>query len=564
MKDKKLREKVEYPNVRVLVDSIAEFYKDNIAYSYRKKITDEESVKISFRQLREDVQALGTELIANGCKGSHVGIIGKLSYDWVCAYFATLAIGAVAVPLDKEWTATDLSDTVSKADVKYLFIDSDLKSKADEIDGANGINNIVYMGDDNSLEGTLRAWIREGAKRVEGGDSSYYEAEIDSDALSLLVFTSGTTGQGKGVMLSQKAFLSDIADVIPYVDFTLKSIALLPPHHTFGSCVNIIGHASIGAELYISAGIKYVLKELAYEKPGHLVLVPLYLETFYRKILLGIQNSGKEEMVKKLMSVSNGLLKVGIDVRRKLFSSILKSFGGNLRMVVSGGAPINKEIITFFEALGISTLNGYGITECAPIISVNHSFYNIHGSVGKVLDVDTVKIVNANQDGEGEIYVKGPNVMLGYYKNDEATAEAFDDEGFFKTGDYGKFENGVLYITGRLKNVIVLANGKNVYPEEIENELIATPGMLEIIVYEGQSKRGVMNNAIVAEIFPDYEYLKNNGIDNPQQYFQDKVNNYNRTAVPYKKVAIVKLRESEFPKNTLRKILRFKLDRTID
>ena len=213
----------------------------------------------------------------------------------------------------------------------------------------------------------------------------------------------------------------------------------------------------------------------------------------------------------------------------------------------------------------MSALNGYGITECAPIVAVNRSNNVVPGSVGNVLDIDEVKISDPNEDGEGEICVKGSNIMLGYYKDEEATKEAFDEEGYFKTGDYGKLDaNNVLYITGRKKNLIILSNGKNVYPEEIENELAATPGVLDIIVYEGQSRRGLEHNAIVAEIYPDQDFVAKNGITDVKEYIKPYIDAYNKTAVPYKKIGILKIRETEFPKNTLRKILRFKLDMTID
>jgi long-chain acyl-CoA synthetase len=218
----------------------------------------------------------------------------------------------------------------------------------------------------------------------------------------------------------------------------------------------------------------------------------------------------------------------------------------------------------FFEDIGISVLNGYGITECAPLIAVNRSRNVVEGSVGNVVDMDTVRIDEPNEDGEGEILVKGPNVMLGYYKNERATADAFK-EGYFRTGDYGRLtRDGILYITGRKKNLIILSNGKNVYPEEIENELVAIPGVQDVIVYEGQSVRGVTHSAIVAEIYPDFDYFDKNGIEDIREYFKPHIDQYNRGAVPYKKIAVLKVRKTEFPKNTLRKIMRFQLDMSID
>ena len=563
MKNTKLREKIEFKNVKDLVERVADMYKGDYVYTFRKNPRDKEIVKIKYEEMRDDVRALATEFLARGYKGKHISLIGKLSYPWILVYWASLSVGTVLVPLDPEWTPDDLTDTVKRADIEVLFVSKDIVEKADKIkEGAALPEYTILEGEE---ENTIQAMLESGKKRLEEGDRSYFENEPDPDILSMLVFTSGTTGKGKGVMLTQTAVLSDLADVIPYMAFRKKTIALLPPHHTYGSSVAILGQTSIGSEIYLSAGIKYIQKELKEQQPGHIVLVPLYLETFYRKIQANIKDQGKQKVVENMMKVSNGLRKVGIDRRRVLFKSILAAFGGETTMVISGGAPISQEVMDFFEGIGISVLNGYGITECAPIIAVNHSKKVVKGSVGFPLNICDVKINEPNEDGEGEICAKGPNVMLGYYKDEEATKAAFTEDGYFRTSDIGKFDkDGALYITGRLKNLIILSNGKNVYPEEIETELAAVPGVLDIIIYEGQSKRGVEHNQIVAEIFPDKDFIEKNGIEDAQAYFQEYVNNYNRTAVPYKKIGILRVRDEEFPKNTLRKIMRFKLDMSID
>ena len=254
-------------------------------------------------------------------------------------------------------------------------------------------------------------------------------------------------------MLCTDALIRDMAGIIPYIDFGEKTVSVLPPHHTYCSTVMILAHVMIGTEVYISDGIKYVLKELQGEKPGHLILVPLYLETFYRKIKANLKKQGKERIVSVMMKVSNALRKATfglVDIRKKLFAKIRDAFGGEIKMIVTGGAPINQEIVAFFEGIGIATINGYGITECAPIVAGNRTLHVVKGSVGHVLDVNEVKILEPNEAGEGEICVKGLNVMLGYYKNEEATKEAFTEDGYFKTGDYGKLrKDGVLFITGR-------------------------------------------------------------------------------------------------------------------
>lgn len=566
MKNYALLSSVEYKNMRELVEDCCKKYSDRTAYSYRKNIKDKDSVKISFKQLGEEVCALGTEFISRGYTGKHVAVTGKMSYKWICTYLALISAGAVIVPLDAEWEAADLASTVAFAECEYLICDREMEEKANAILAeANIKEHVLINGKSTDGKERLKNLIFAGQTKYEEGDNSYFEQKLDPEALAIIVFTSGTTGKGKGVMLTQKMLLSDIANGLKYIEVSNKTIAVLPLHHTFGSTVNVLGHLCQGTEMYLSMGTRYVLKELKAEKPKHLVLVPLYLETFYRKIMANIKEKGKEKLVANMMKVSNGLRKIGIDRRRVFFKDILEAFGGEFQFVISGGAPISQELIDAFDAWGVTIINGYGITECSPLISVNRNKKQVKGSVGYVLPCDEVKIADPNEDGEGEIRVKGPNVMLGYYRDEQATAEVFDEEGYFRTGDFGKLDgDGALYITGRLKNLIILSNGKNVYPEEIEKVFSSVPGVQDAVVYEGQSKRGLEHNAIVLEIFPDAEYCAANGIEDMQAHIQKYLDDYNRNAVPYKKVGLLKIRTEDFPKNTLRKIQRFKIDKTID
>ena len=564
MKNLKIHENQHFDNFRHAVERFAEMYGYDTAFSFRIKPHDKEIVRKSFNALRDDVRSLGSKLLALGAHGKHIAVIGKTTYEWVVSYYATLAIGSTLVPLDRDWSKEELAETAKRADVQYLIVDADIREKGEFIKEAIGLDTFYTL--EPVGENTVGALITEGRALFAEDSSAYFNSEIDVDKMSLLVFTSGTTGKGKGVMLSQRNVITDLTAVIPYIAFTRKTVMVLPPHHTYGSSVGIFGHCVIGAESYISSGIRYVQSELAEQKPGHLVLVPLYLETFYRKIMANIKKQGKEKLIARMIKISNVLRKVGIDLRRKLFGQVLAAFGGNVEFVISGGAPLSAEIRDFFDGVGVATMNGYGITECAPIIAVTPSRLLAKGSVGPAIEIDDVRLLDANEDGEGEIIVKGSNVMLGYYKDEDATRDAFTEDGYFKTGDYGKInpKNKCIYITGRKKNLIILSNGKNVYPEEIESEFTSVPGVIDVIVYEGQSKRGLMHNAIVAEVFPDKTYIEDNKIEDIKAHLQVYVDEYNRTAVPYKKIGILKVRDEEFPKNTLRKIMRFKLDMTID
>ena len=559
-----IHKKTEFTNVRQLIEWAAETYGDKYAYSYKEDPLHGEVIHVTFTQLRDDVRALASRLLRMGCAGRHCVVTGKPSYEWILVYFAVLSVGGVLVPLDRDWLTDDLADTAARADAAYLFCDEDLADKADAVASRTNLEHSPVYLLAKEKENSLSALLEDGRALFEESPEEYFNTPIDPMKMSLLVFTSGTTGKGKGVMLSQNAVLSNMADAIPYIDFSDKTVGVLPLHHTYGSTVMLIAHVMIGCENYISAGLRYVQKELREQKPGHLVLVPLYLETFYRRIMANLKEKGKEQLVERMIKVSNGLRKAGIDRRGTFFKEIRAAFGGELKTVITGGAPVNPQILEFFDAIGISTLNGYGITECAPLISVNRSRNIVPGTVGNVLDMDIVTIDEPNEDGEGEILVKGPNVMLGYYKDEQATADAFD-RGYFRTGDYGTLTDaGILTITGRKKNLIILSNGKNVYPEEIENELAATPGILDIIVYEGQSRRGISHNAIVAEVYPDTDFMNANGITDVEAYLKPYVDAFNRKTVPYKKIAVLKIRRTEFPKNTLRKIMRFQLDMTID
>ncbi len=563
MKKDVLHEMRDFSDMRELIEWAGEEYSDRIAYSYKNKPSDKDTQKISFNRFRADIRALTSELISLGVSGKHCVVIGKYSYEFALLYFSIMSAGGVLVPLDRDWHDAELYETAKKAECAFLFADEDVSDKAEYISERLELSMPVVYMQAKGKENNVKLLLARGEMKFISNPDTYFKNEINPDTMSLLVFTSGTTGKGKGVMLSQRAVLADVCAAVPYIDYSEKTVGVLPPHHTYGSSIMIAGHTMIGSEVYVSAGLRYITKELREQKPGHLVLVPLYLETFYRRILATVKEKGKEETLMRTIKLSNTLRKIGIDQRKSFFSSVRAAFGGEVKTIISGGAPINSEILSFFDSIGISVLNGYGITECAPLISFNRSKNIVEGSVGNVIEIDTVKIDDPNEDGEGEILVSGENVMLGYYKDEEATAEAIDADGYFHTGDYGKLVDGILYITGRKKNLIILSNGKNVYPEEIENELIAVPGVLEIVVYEGKSNKGVEHNVIVAEIFPDRDYCEKNGINDIKAHLKKYVDEYNKTAVPYKKISLVKVRSEEFPKNTLRKIMRFKIDTTI-
>ena len=564
-------------DMRSLVEEAAQNFSDSIAISYKENYWDKEVKKVTFLQWREDVRGLGTCLISKGYRETNIAILGENSYGWCCSFFAVMAIGSVTVPVDKELPIEDIDGIITTTGTKVLIYGKSSEAKVKEMlrnGGLKTVEMIISVASSNSIEAselgdrtlrTLEDVQTEGAGLYAAGDNSYYDYKIDVNKLASIVFTSGTTGKGKGVMLSQANIGLDMTLGMYNFDITRKTLHVLPPHHTFGSTVNYVGHLSQGCEVYISSGIKHVSDEIKEQQPTHLILVPAFLEVMNRKIWATARKDGKEGLLKAMIKVSNFLRKFGVDVRRKLFASVLSAFGGKLELIICGGAKLDEEIIRNFDALGITILNGYGITECAPLISANRNKYQKPGSVGTPILACRVKIDNPDENGEGEICVKGPNVMLGYYNNPEATAEVFDKDGFFHTGDYGKLdEEGWIYITGRKKNLIILSNGKNVYPEEIEADLQKVEGVSEVVVYAGESRVQKDKITIVAEIFPDADLLAHMGVNNAQEYFENQVKALNAKMPPYKAVKCVKLRDAEFQKNTSRKITRFNIDKTID
>ena len=566
-KEYPLYETTVFRDFRVMVEQSAENFPDKPAISYKKSPRDPETVRVTYAESRDNIRNLGTEEIALGLRDRKVAIVGGASIGWIYSYFSLMAIGAVTVPLDKEMPAPDLAATIERASCYAIFYGAEIGGKLAHLKENTKAELYVCINGDPIDEGdlALSSLIEAGGKKFSEGDNSYYDYEIDPDRLATIVFTSGTTGKGKGVMLSQTNIVSDMTQGMYLFDITRKTLNVLPPHHTFGSTVNYVGHYAQGCEIYITSGIKYLLNELKEQQPTHLVLVPLFVETLYRRIWATAEKTGADKKLRKGMKISNMLRKIGIDKRRSLFAQVHETFGGKLEMIICGGAALNQDIIDFFDAIGITVLNGYGITECAPLVSCNRNEWQKNGSVGLPIIGEEVRIYEPDANGEGEICVKGPNVMMGYYEEPEATAAVIDSDGFFHTGDYGKLdEQGWLYITGRKKNLIIFSNGKNVYPEEIETEISRIRGVLEVVVYAGESKANPEKEVIVAEIFPDYEQLKNDGVVDVKEYFDEHVKVANTHMAPYKKVGLVKIRKEEFIKNTSRKITRYNIDKSID
>lgn len=497
-------------NLRDIVKYSALNYGEQAAYRYKVKKEVEEK---SYNQVYQDSMAVSRMVEAFGLKGKHIAIIGTTTYQWIMTYFGVTGSASVAVPIDAQLPADAICELLNRADVEMLVYD---EIRADIIASVKEqcpqIKQIISMQAEEEKDGVL-SW-----KKLLEENRGEYETEIDPNQLCTILFTSGTTGKSKGVMLSHRNLVENATCLDMKIPVGIVSMTLLPINHVYCLTMDIIKGMYIGTIICINDSIMHVQKNMKLFQPEIILLVPLVIESIYAKL-----KAAGNLLPKKLIAQ--------------------QAFGGKLKTICSGGAYLNPEYVEKFAEYGITILQGYGMTECSPVISNNLEWDNRVGSVGKLLPNCEAKIVDE------EIWVKGSSVMMGYYKMPEETAETLED-GWLKTGDLGYVdEDGFVYITGRKKNLIILANGENVSPEEIENQISKEDLVKEIIVRE-------TDKVIQAEIFPDYEYAKKKHIRDIQAGLQEIIDEYNKTAPVYKRILDLIVRETEFEKNTSKKIKR--------
>lgn len=509
---------------------------------------------VTFTEFLDDVNALGTALCDLGIKDTHVAMLGNNSYKWLNVYLTVLISNNVFVPIDKELPFGDIINVLNNSDSTVLFYDK--KYEKDIMENLDKLPNIKYFiglkreeQEDKFL--VFDELIEKGRKLVSDGKREYLDNENDVKKLKMIVYTSGTTGMAKGVMLSEHNLMSCIYWGLRRATIFTKCLSVLPYNHTYEAVAGILVAICKNVTICINESLKAVLKNLQLYKPDYIYLVPAFTELFYKKIWAGIEEKGKTKLIKTAIKVSNALLKVGIDVRRKVFAEIHTQFGGELREIVCGGAPIRVEVGQFFNDIGVILLNGYGISECSPLVSVNPIYFNDCATVGFPLECVEIEIAEKDEDGIGEICVKGDIVMMGYYKQPEITREVLSEDGWFKTGDYGKMnEYGQLIITGRKKNLIVLDNGKNIFPEEIEEYIQAIPYVKEVIVYGVKNEIGI-EDRIAAEVYLDPEET-----EDVKSQIKADIAEATKELPIYKKISEIVIRDVEFEKTTTNKIRR--------
>ena len=555
----------EVKNMKEVIYNSVEDNKENIAFVIKhwKDRKNFEYENISYTRFLEDINKFGTTLFNKGFKGKRIAIIGKNRYEWVVAHFANLLGGIVSVPLDKDLQYEELENSLVRAKVDAIVFDEKLTEIINKIKQANKTQITEYISMDD-LEGftSFRKMLNEGEELIVSGNKEYIDYQIDENVMSILLFTSGTTSQSKAVMLSQKNVASNIYALMNAQDIraTDTNIAFLPFHHIFGStCIAMM--IACGVKTVFPDGLRYIKQNLNEYKVTVFVGVPVLVEAIYKTVMKEIDKQGKTKLIKFALAISNFLMKLHIDVRRKLFKQIIDALGGEFRHIVCGGAPADPKISKGFSDFGIKIVQGYGLSETAPVIAAENDDHIEFGTVGVPMPNVTIEIANPDEKGIGEIRVKGPNVFLGYYEMPEKTAEVLKD-GWFYTGDLGYFnKRGHLTITGRDKNLIVLKNGKKVFPEELELLINRLDVVEECMVFGMPDKNDknditvsvkvVYNKEIAKEKYPDVNE------DELYRIIWEQIKEINKTFPKYKHIQKMILTDQELIKTTTKKVKRF-------
>ena len=509
-------ETTDYKTVKEIFIHSMENYSENIAV-LEKRDHKEKYKEITYKQFCNDVISFGTGITKFlNLQNERIIIIGETSYNWYISYMSSLCGAGICVPIDKELPQNEIESLINRSKAGVVIYSSKKKDVISKVqDNTPCVKYFVEMYSDNKIEGRNVGFnyiLNEGKKLVDSGDDSFMKFEINPDEFKMLIFTSGTTSQSKGVMISNTNLAYNINAVNAYVKLTPEDrlCSVLPLHHTYESTIGFLLPFACGCSVAICEGLKYIVPNLQEAKPTAMLAVPLLIESLHKKINKSIEKSGKAPIVNSMIHVTNALKNVGVDIKRKVFREILDNLGGKLRIIVSAAAPIDPKVGKWVQDMGILFLQGYGLTETAPIAAVTPDFDTRVGSAGKVVVCDEIKVKDADEKGEGEIWISGKTVMLGYYENEEATKEALVD-GWFNSGDIGYLDkDNFVYITGRSKNVIVTQNGKNIFPEEMENLVNKIEGVSESMIYSVLNKDAIDENdiRIAVEVVYDKEVMK--------------------------------------------------------
>lgn len=545
-----------------LLDFSSQNFKNNIAFKFKKEVKSP-VINITYSDFMSDIRKLATSLIDLGLEDKKVAIISPNRYEWCVSYFGITTSNIVVVPLDKSLPDNEIEGLIIRSKVDAVIFDEKYSNIFSKIknDGLSNIKYYICMDCSIAQNGFMSyiELIENGSNLINNNDNRYNNIKIDNKKMSVMLFTSGTTSTSKAVMLSQYNICSNINAIKSIVNIDQNDVFLsfLPLHHTFECSTTFLTGISCGITIAFCDGLKYIVKNMIEYKITAFVCVPLMLESMYKKIIKGIEDSGKKNLISFITKISNFLFKFKIDIRRLLFKSIITKLGGHLRLIISGAASINKETIDGFNSWGINLIQGYGLTETSPVLCGENDKFKKSGSTGFPLYNIDLKIDSPDENGIGEIIAKGDSIMLGYYENEQATNEVLKN-GWFYTGDLGYIdEDGYIFIKGRKKTVIVLKNGKNIFPEEIETLVNNLPFVKESMIYEKKAKN---DSDLACKIVYDKEIMHDLfNTDDDQKYKEiilHEIKKINKTMPPYKYIRDIIITEEPLIKTTTQKIKR--------
>lgn len=556
-------EATEFNNLKEIIYNSSKKYNEKTAFVIKNKIGKEvKYTNISYTKLLDDVNAFGTGLYSLGLKGKRVAVIGKNRYEWMVAQLGILLGSIVSVPLDKDLQLDELENSLIRSKADAIIFDPKLLKTLEQIKEKSKTNIQEYICMDKK-EGykSVPELLQKGEELIKNGNTEYLNNKIDNDALSILLFTSGTTSKSKAVMLSQKNIASNIYALQCVEDIrpTDSNIAFLPFHHIFG-CVGQFMMLACGVKTAFPDGLRYVKQNMQEYKVSVFIVVPALTEAMYKAIEKEIEKQGKTKLISVIVKISNFLLKLHIDIRRKIFKQILENLGGELRLIISGGAAADPYYIKGFKNFGVETVQGYGLSETSPVIAAENFFFQKPGSVGLPMKNVQVEIDSKDENGIGEIKVKGPSVMLGYYEMDELTKETIKD-GWFYTGDLGFIDSeGALFITGRSKSLVVLKNGKKVFPEELEALINRLDIVSESMVFGMPDEKDKNDVKLSVKVVYDEETIAEKYSNMSEEELRDmlweKIKEINTTFPRYKHIKHLIVSHEELIKTTTKKVKR--------
>ena len=562
---RKLYDAEEIHNFRELVKRYETLYCDKLAFTYKLDPKSKEYINKTYSDFVSDIKNLGTSLIGLGLSKKRVAIISPNRYEWCVSYLAVTTSDMVVVPLDKSLPSNEIESLIIRSEAEAVIFDKEYSDTFMKLrkEGTSNLNYYICM--DNTPNSAFLRYLElleDGKKRLENGDNRYNEVEIDNNKMSIMLFTSGTTAISKAVSLSQANICADIYALAQMTDIRKEDVFLsfLPLHHTFESTCTFLYGTYSGITIAFSDGLRHVANNLKEYNVTGFVCVPLMLEIMYKKIKKALKDQKKYTLIKIMSGICNLLLKFGVDIRRKMMKPVLDSFAPNLRILIAGGAPMSKDAIKGFLNLGINLLQGYGLTETSPVLAGENDKYKKLGSVGFPLPTIDIAIDNPNKEGIGEIKAKAPTIMLGYYQNEEANKEVLKD-GWFYTGDLGYIDkDGYLFVTGRKKDVIVLKNGKNIYPEELEILINKLPYVEESMVFGKPDKKNddltLCSKIVYNKDTMKQKYPTKKKEDYHDIIWQDIRNNVNKSMPAYKYIREIIVTDEPLIKTTTQKIKR--------